>query len=267
MSDPRPLREGTSRLFDRSLLESARDDRAPYGAEEKVLAALAVGAVGVGIGVVASQAGAGGTQVGAVASKVLSAVVLKWLGVGLVVTIAAAAPVTYFAVMGTGESTRAGTGTGTSAGAGTAGTGTGTGAGAGTASTSTSQGDGELEVTDVNALPAVAPVASVAPVAVRSAAPARSASSLSPELDVVDRARKALAGGDAVAARQALDEYQKRFPQGALREEAELASIETLVQSGDTAGARAAATSFLAAHPSSPYVGRARAILRRVSNP
>ena len=264
MSDPRPLREGTSRLFDRSLLESARDDRAPDGAEEKVLAALAVGAVGVGIGVVASQAGAGGTQVGAVASKVLSAVVLKWLGVGLVVTIAAASPVTYFAVVGTGESTRAGTGTGT--GTGTASTGTAS-TGTGTASTSTSPSDGELEVTDVNALPAVAPVASVAPVAVRSAAPARSASSLSPELDVVDRARKALAGGDAVAARQALDEYQKRFPQGALREEAELASIETLVQSGDTAGARAAATSFLAAHPSSPYVGRARAILRRVSNP
>jgi outer membrane protein assembly factor BamD (BamD/ComL family) len=92
-------------------------------------------------------------------------------------------------------------------------------------------------------------------------------SSLSPELDVLDRARHALAVHDPVAARAALDEYQRRFPRGSLREEAELASIESLVLAGDSAGTREAAARFLAAHPDSAYAGRVRAIVKRASNP
>lgn len=263
MSDPRPLREGTTRLFDRSLLESAIEDRAPEGAEEKVLAALAVGTVGVGLGVAAAH-GAGGTQAGAVASKIVSAAVLKWLGVGLVVTVAAAAPVTYFAVVKGAAPAPAASGLPVVGGA-RGGIAKG---GPATASTSTStsgDGDDEGEVMDVNALPAASAMPSA--VARVAAAPVRSASSLSPELDVLDRARDALAAHDPAAARRALDEYRQRFPHGSLREEAELASIETLVQGGDSAAARDAAEAFLAAHPSSPYVGRARAILKRVSNP
>jgi hypothetical protein len=87
MTEPRLLRDGTPYLFDRALLESAREDRAPDGAEEKALAALGIGAVALGAAALASQ-GASGPP--AAAAKIATAVALKWLGIGLAVTIATA---------------------------------------------------------------------------------------------------------------------------------------------------------------------------------
>lgn len=281
MTDPRLLREGTPRLFDRALLESARDDRAPDGSEERARAALGIGAVAItGAAVIASQ-GASAPPAAAAVTKIATAVVLKWLGVGLAVTMVTAAPVTYLLVSsapapavvapadsGGGAQARAPSKSSSS-----------------TAAPSTGREREEPEelpavpaallpsVPEASAVPGTLPPAPAAAPRASSAAspgdaaPARNASGLAPELDVLDRARAALAAHDPAGARAALEEYQRRFPQGSMREEAELASIETLVSSGDTAGAHDAALRFLAAHPSSTYGARIRAIVKRTANP
>lgn len=270
MTDPRLLRDGTPRKFDRALLESARDDRAPDGSEERALAALGIGAVAIGAAVVASQ-GAAAPPAAVAASKIATAVALKWLGIGLAVTIATAAPVTYLVVSGA-KTPEAVAPPGSAGGAAPTAP-RSTSAAAPTAPPPVAEAD-ETRAIPASALteaipepPAASANGTASPPPRTSAAPARSASSLSPELDVLDRARAALAARDAAGARQALDEYQRRFPAGSLREEAELASIETLVLSGDTTSAHDAALRFLAARPSSTYGGRVRAIAKRTSIP
>jgi hypothetical protein len=57
----------------------------------------------------------------------------------------------------------------------------------------------------------------------------------------------------------ALDGYKGK----SLGVEATVLRIEALVKKGDHARASALASSFLAAHPKSPYASRIRALLRR----
>ena len=64
-----------------------------------------------------------------------------------------------------------------------------------------------------------------------------------------------------------LEVLAHRVMTGLLREEAELASIETLVAAGRTADANQAALHFIADHPNSTFLGRVRAIARRTANP
>lgn len=281
MTDPRLLREGAPRLFDRALLESARDDRAPDGSEERALAALGIGAVAItGAAMVASQ-GAGVPPATAAVTKIATAAVLKWFGVGLAVTMVTAAPVTYLVVSSANAPAvvaPANSGVDAQARAPSK-------PSPSIAAHSTGREREHREevpavpaallpaVPKASAVPATLPTApSAAPRALSAASPgeaspARSASALSPELDILDRARAALAAHDPAGARVALEEYRRRFPQGSMREEAELASIETLVSSGDATGAHDAALRFLAAHPSSTYGGRIRAIVKRTANP
>jgi len=271
MTDPRRLREGTPRAFDRALLESAQDDRAPVGSEDKALAALGIGVAIAGAAVVASQ-GASAPPAAAAVSKIATAVFLKWLGVGLAVTMVAAAPVTYVVVTRTrSEAVAPAAGAAAPIAVGAAPVPVGAAPAAVPAGSVVTTAEPSVEepvtlptpapaTTTSRAAPATSPVAA-------APAPARSADSLSPELDILDRVRAALAAHDPVTARQALDEYERRFPHGSLREEAELASIETLVASGNTAGAHEAALRFLAVHPNSTFGGRVRAIVKRTSNP
>jgi len=65
----------------------------------------------------------------------------------------------------------------------------------------------------------------------------------------IDRARSALAGGDAVVAVQAVDDYDARFPGGALAQEAAVLRIEALVKLGRLDEAKAAAARVLALQP------------------
>jgi hypothetical protein len=300
MSDPRRLRERAAGGLDRALLESAREDRAAAGAEERALAALGLGAVAAtGLAALAAH-GASAPKAAAVASKVASAVLLKWLGIGVVATVAVSAPVTYLVVS---RAERAATVAPAASGGPPQARAARTpppsapparlarlpGASDESAEERATESAAEAPAIAVSALadapapapttPAPAPTTPApAPTAPASApptpapapptpAPAQRVSSLSPEVDVLDRARHALAAHDPVAARAALDEYQRRFPKGSLREEAELAAIESLVLSGDSAGTREAAARFLAAHPDSAYAGRVRAIVKRAPNP
>lgn len=108
--------------------------------------------------------------------------------------------------------------------------------------------------------PAPAPVESAEPV-VRRAAPASTADTLSEELAVLDRARRALARGEPGAALAQLDDHARRFPKRHLSSEATVLRIEALVKSGDTAQAARLGKDFLARQPNSPYEKRVSSLI------
>lgn len=96
----------------------------------------------------------------------------------------------------------------------------------------------------------------------RPAAPSADSptSTLANEVSALREAREALAAGQSRRALAALDAYVQRFPGGHLGLEAEELRIEALAASGNSAAAAARARSFLAAHPTSPYAHRLRAL-------
>lgn len=116
---------------------------------------------------------------------------------------------------------------------------------------------------DLRAAPsAPAPVAQRATATPVAAAPAAPASgSLPAEIAALDRARKALEGGDPAQALDRVDAYELQYPNGTFSEEAEVLRIEALAKRGDRARATSAGQRFLAAHPTSPHAARIRAIL------
>jgi hypothetical protein len=110
---------------------------------------------------------------------------------------------------------------------------------------------------------AEAPLPAPAPVRVRASkgAVAHSSSSLSQELFALDRAREALADGNAPRALTLLDGYGKTHPRGRLELEAEVLRIDALAQDGRDGLARHRAMAFLRRHPNSLLAPRVRAHL------
>ena len=88
-------------------------------------------------------------------------------------------------------------------------------------------------------------------------------SSLEGEVTALDRARSALAAGDATRALELLGQYEQAFPKGALRPEATYLRIQALSKSGQRDAARELAARFLAKHPSSPHAAQLQALLSR----
>jgi hypothetical protein len=82
---------------------------------------------------------------------------------------------------------------------------------------------------------------------------------LTEELGVLDRARLALAGGDARRALDELETYERRFPGGRLQLEAEVMRIDALAKVGRKEAARLRAEAFLRRHPNSVLTTRVRA--------
>lgn len=91
--------------------------------------------------------------------------------------------------------------------------------------------------------------------------PAARATTLTEELGALDRARLALAGGDARRALDELDGYDRRFPAGRLQLEAEVIRIDALAKVGRKDAARQHAEAFLRRHPNSVLTTRVRAHL------
>jgi hypothetical protein len=89
---------------------------------------------------------------------------------------------------------------------------------------------------------------------------------LGDEIASLDRAREALAHGDASRALALVDEYAKEFPGGVLGQEATVVRIEALLARGDRKAADGLARRLLAAHPASPHAARVRALLAGASN-
>ncbi len=82
------------------------------------------------------------------------------------------------------------------------------------------------------------------------------------EMELVRRAKTALAANDAASALATLDAHDRRFPRGAFAEEADALRIHALAARGDSEAARAAAARFAASYPRSPYAERIRSIVR-----
>jgi hypothetical protein len=85
--------------------------------------------------------------------------------------------------------------------------------------------------------------------------------SLGGEIQELDRARGALAAGDAHGALGALDRYDRAFPKGALQQEALRLRVEALVAANDRAAARSLANRFRSLYPNSTYAKRLNSLV------
>ena len=128
--------------------------------------------------------------------------------------------------------------------------------------------------------PALPEVSAVAPAPVTTAAPSLvvaaphpskhatpASSALAEQVATLDRARAALASGDAATALHEIAACEARYPRGALVEEAEVLRIEALLAEGDRAAAARVGARFLSAHPSSPHAAHVRALVAPAADP
>jgi hypothetical protein len=87
--------------------------------------------------------------------------------------------------------------------------------------------------------------------AARVAAAPAAKNGLAVEVALLDRARSALAAGDAVGSLSVLDEYARERRSGVLAPEAQFLKIQALERAGRTGAARALARDFIAKNPGS----------------
>jgi len=113
---------------------------------------------------------------------------------------------------------------------------------------------------EVEATQAAGPVGSARMgAASKAGSPASGASSsLGQELTVLDAARRALAAGDAERALSLIAGYRKRFPHGALGQEATVLEVDALDAKGRAAQATDLKKQFLAEHPESAHRERVK---------
>lgn len=88
---------------------------------------------------------------------------------------------------------------------------------------------------------------------------------LSREVELLDEARSALAGGDSSSALQKLDEYEHRLGGVMMQDEARLLRISALEHAGRRSESRSLALRFIEENPNSPLVERARELLVRLN--
>lgn len=246
MSDPRRLlEEEDGKDLGRALLRSARADRPGPRARQRTLKALGVGGAIVGASATVSSASAAASASGLSLLKwIAGGVVSGLLVVGGASTLQqpASPPPPPVAAAAARVAARA--------------TVVAQAAQASPLTPPTPQGEG-AEPPAPPAPGAAPPVAHAA----RSGAAKPSASALAEEVQLLDRARAALEGGDAASAIEALERRDQRFGGGALGPEARVIRIEALLARGDRARAAAEARSFLASHPDSPLASRVRSLL------
>jgi hypothetical protein len=110
---------------------------------------------------------------------------------------------------------------------------------------------------------AAAPVSTAAftPPAANSAAETPRVVSIAEETAMLDRARRALASGNAASALNELESYDQRARARALSTEAAVLRIEALLQAGQRASAVALAQRLLALQPNGPHANRLRSIV------
>jgi len=90
---------------------------------------------------------------------------------------------------------------------------------------------------------------------------------LAEETRLLDGARHALAGGQAGSALLFLQAYERTFPKGALRPEASVLMVRTLLAAGDREGAEAVGQHVIERAPRSEHAAAVRAALGLRSNP
>jgi len=257
--------EGGSELM-RSLLSAAREERPSPAAITRTLLVVGAGTAAATLAGTGSAAGALsnlgaasaatalGTSKGAVAA---SLVVLKWLSAGLVAGLVGAyavsrmtppaAPAVETKVAETARArqpvlTRPRVAAATTAAL-------------------------SAEAPEVLPTPKVLPSASVGPSPSVTAALASVPAEVDPdaqlaaELVLLDRARQALAAGEASAALRALNDYDARFAHPNLLPEALYLRLEAFTVQGNRPGAELVARRMLRSFPRGPHAARARAEL------
>jgi hypothetical protein len=88
-----------------------------------------------------------------------------------------------------------------------------------------------------------------------------SRSSLSEQVQSLDRARVALGSSDAGTALREIAHYRSVWPKGVFLTEASVLEIEALAARGERSLAASRAASFVAAHPDSPQAERLRSLI------
>ena len=251
MSGLERLLAGEATDFERELL-GAWDRRQP--STEARARALALAGAGLGAAAVLSSASATAAKAAttSIAPKAVigwSAVLVKWIAVGLVGATATAGAVAYVHHASL--------------------------SGASTESADTRSSPAST----TQAKPVAAAPASPEPTttielgpnatpAAKAKAPSSARSStLDDEVAMIDQARRAIANGDASAALQVVGSYDSKYPGGALSQESTEIRIEALLAQGNRGAAERLAAKFFASHPSSPYVHRIRALLGEPKGP
>jgi len=92
------------------------------------------------------------------------------------------------------------------------------------------------------------------------ATPSASSDELREGVSVLELARSAIAEGDTARALRIVNEYERQFPSGDLREEAAAIRIQALIASGRDTEALDAANKFLAVSPNSVQASHVRAM-------
>jgi len=103
--------------------------------------------------------------------------------------------------------------------------------------------------------------ATVASPSTMSMEPKPAASTVLAEVASLDRARAALAAGDARTALARISAHDASFPGGALQPEAVVLRVRALNLLGDRVQAASVANRFLAAHPDSAQAARLRSLV------
>ncbi|MBN9167231.1 MAG: hypothetical protein BGO98_35235 [Myxococcales bacterium 68-20] len=86
------------------------------------------------------------------------------------------------------------------------------------------------------------------------------------ELALVSTARSTLRARDLASCREAVENYQRRFPSGLFAQEIAVIRIEALAASGEREKANALAKDFLASNATSPYTQRVGSLLERTAS-
>jgi hypothetical protein len=83
---------------------------------------------------------------------------------------------------------------------------------------------------------------------------------LSQEMAAIKAARAALASRDATGALSELNQYERSYPVGLFKVEAQVLRIDALLELGQSAAAQDLAQRFLATQPNSPYARHVRSV-------
>jgi len=83
---------------------------------------------------------------------------------------------------------------------------------------------------------------------------------LSQEIAAIKAARAALASRNATGALNDLDQYERSYPAGLFKLEAQVLRIDALLELGQSAAAQELARRFLVNQPDSPYARHVRSV-------
>jgi hypothetical protein len=238
MTTQERLRLGGTEL-ERELLSSALDDAPDPRSQQHLLAALGVGTFAVATAAQGATLGLGAKS--ATAGKLTLLVVAKWVGGGLLAGAITAGALEQASSPRRSVSAKSDYPP------------------VAEAPLARPRVGKPLAVAAAEEIPAPPPVLPSQP---KPSPPAEVAEpNVTDEVRSLDRARAELGRGQPVQAVAALDLYERQFPAGVLRPEADLVRLQAFARLGDKSTVAARARAFLAKYPSSPHAPQVRALL------